>query len=58
MQTKSKYSFFVWIIKDWNNLPNHLYVNKFKIGYKKVEQTLIDIIAHILTVYILTVRLF
>ena len=35
MQTKSKYSFFVWIIKDWNNLPNHLYVNKFKIGYKK-----------------------
>ena len=41
MQTKSakaksvKYSFFVRIIKDWNNLPNHLYDNKFKISLKK-----------------------
>ena len=35
MQAKSKYSLFVRIIKDWNNLPNHLYVNKFKIGLKR-----------------------
>ena len=46
MQTKSakvnsvKYSFFVRIIKDGNNLPNHLYVNKFKIGLKKVDEQL------------------
>ena len=46
MQTKSpkvisvKYSFFVRIIKDWNNLPNHLCVNKFKIGLKKVDEQL------------------
>ena len=35
MQTKSKYSLFARIIKDWNNLPNHLYVNKFKKCCKK-----------------------
>ena len=40
MQTKSKYSLFVRIIKDWNNLPNHLYVNKFKKCWKKVDEQL------------------
>ena len=36
MQTKSakvnslKYSFFVKIIKDWNNLPNHLFTDEIR----------------------------
>ena len=35
-----KYSFFMRIVKDWNNLPNHLFtdeinVNKFKKGLKR-----------------------
>ena len=35
-----KYSFFVRIIKDWNNSPNHVYVSKFKKGFKKVDEQL------------------
>ena len=40
MQTKSTYSLFVRIIKDWNNLANHLYVNKFNKCWKKVDEQL------------------
>ena len=38
MQTKSakvnslKYSFFVKIIKDWNNLPNHLFTDEIRLS--------------------------
>ena len=38
MQMKSakvnslKYSFFVKIIKDWNNLPNHLFTDEIRLS--------------------------